>query len=123
VSPAGTYQFGAGFDFGLVRRARITGQIEAVVFSVLDLIDGRLDPIDDWLNFDNTTGLGSGADVWLETREADQDPGGSPQWSVWKRLDAGEYNCRAMQFRLQMESMDPTINVQVDVLRVKADAI
>jgi hypothetical protein len=123
VSPGATYQFAVGFDFGLVRRARITGQIEAATYSALDLIDSRVDPIDDWLNFDNTGGLGSGADVWLETREADQDPLGSPQWSVWKRLDAGEYTCRAMQFRLQMESYDPTINVQVDVLRVKADGL
>jgi hypothetical protein len=123
VSPSGTYVFAAGFDFTTVKRARITGQVEAAVYNALDTIDARTDNIDDWLNFDGTTGLGSGADCWLETRETDDDPGGSPTWSVWKRLDAGEFQCRGMQFRLQMESYDPVLNLSVDVLRVKADAL
>ena len=123
VSPSGNYVFAAGFDFTTVRRARVTGQLEAVVYNALDTIDARTDLIDDWLNFDGTTGLGGGADCWLETRETDDDPAGSPTWSVWKRLDAGEFQCRGMQFRLQMISTDPILNLQVDVLRVKADAL
>jgi hypothetical protein len=123
VSPSGTYVFSAAFDFGTVQHARVTGQLEAVVFNALDTIDARTGLIDEWLNFDGTAGLGSGADAWIETRETDDNPSGSPAWSVWKRLDAGEFECRAMQFRLQMISNDPILNVQVDVLRVKADAI
>jgi hypothetical protein len=123
VSPSGTYTFSVGFDFGVVQRARITGQLEAAVYNANDLIDSRLDNIDSWPDFDGTSGIGSGADCWLECRHTDDDPAGSPAWTEWKRLDAAEFECRGMQFRLQMVSDDSTINLQVDVLRVKADEV
>jgi hypothetical protein len=123
VSPSGTYTFSAGFDFTTVKRARITGQIEAVVFNAFDLIDSRTDDIDSWTDFDGATGIGSSADVWLEARKTDDNPAGSPTWTAWERLDASEVTCRGMQFRLQMRSFDPTINILVDVLRVKSDEV
>jgi len=123
VLPSGSYAFVTGFDFGSVKRARITGRIEAVVFNANDLIDSRTDPIDNWLSFDGSTGIGSLGDAWLETRETDDDPAGAPTWSAWKRVDAAEFECRGMQFRLQMRSFDPTYNTQVDILRVKAEEV
>jgi len=123
VLPSGSYAFDTGFDFGSVKRARITGQIEAVVFNANDLIDSRTDPIDDWPSFDGTTGIGSLGDAWLEARETDDDPAGAPTWSAWKRVDAAEFECRGMEFRVQMRSFDPTYNTQVDILRVKAEEV
>ena len=122
VLPSGVYEFSAGFDFTTVSRARITGQIETIVFNIADLIDSRTDPIDSWLSIDGDVGTGSLGDAWLEARETD-DPGGSPTWSEWKRVDAAEFECRALEFRLQMRSYDPTYNIQVNVLRVKAEEV
>ena len=123
VRPSGVYTFSAGFDFTTVSRARITGQIEAIVFNIDDLIDSRTDPIDSWPSIDGDVGTGSLGDAWLEARETDDNPAGTPTWSAWKRLDSTEVECRGMQFRLQMRSFDPTYNIQVDILRVKAEEV
>jgi hypothetical protein len=123
VIEEGLYEFAVGFDFSSVVHARITGQIEGVVSNVTDLIDSRTDNIDQWLSFDGNAGIGSGADAWIEARETDDDPAGAPTWSQWKRIDAAEFVCRGMQFRLQLRSFDPILNIGVDILRVKADTI
>lgn len=122
VTAAGTYTFSAGLDFGAVERVRVTGHIEGITVNVNDLFDDREGDIDDWLDFDGTAGGGS-CDAWLECRETDDDPAGTPTWSEWKRLDASEFECRAMQFRLRITSNDPAYNLVVDTLSVAAEEV
>jgi hypothetical protein len=121
VEASGTYTFSTGIDLGSVTNVRLTGRIEGIVVNVNDLFDARAENIDSWLDFDGTAGGGS-ADAWLEVRETDDDPSGTPVWSEWKRLDASEFSARAFQFRLQMASSDPSYNQHVTALRVTAAA-
>jgi hypothetical protein len=122
VLASGTYTFSAGFDFGVVSRRRLTGQIEGLTVNVNDLFDDRLGNIDEWLDFDGTAGGGS-IDAWLEFRETDDDPASSPSWSEWKRLDAAEVQCWGAQLRLQLRSTDVAYNVHIDTLRVKSEQV
>ena len=123
VLASGSYAFAAGFNFGLIKRVRITGKIEGSVYNVNALLDDRITDIDDWADFDGTTGIGSVCDAWLETRETDTDPTGSPTWSDWKRVDSADYQCWGMQFRAQLRSTDPAYNVGITTLQVKAENI
>jgi hypothetical protein len=89
-----------------------------------DLIDSRTDPIDSWVDFDQSSSLGSSADAWIECRETDDDPTGSPvSWSDWKRCDSGDFECWGMEFRVQFRSYDSAYNVSIDTVRVKAENI
>ncbi|MCS7002799.1 MAG: hypothetical protein NZ518_08120, partial [Dehalococcoidia bacterium] len=60
-------------------------------------------------------------DAWIEVRQTDDNPGGSPVWSEWVRLDAAEKRARAFQFRLQLRSYDPAYNQWITGLGVRAD--
>jgi hypothetical protein len=115
VGSSGTYTFSAGIDLTTVKRVRVTSKLEGVIVNVNDLIDSRTDSIDDWLDFDGT--LGADADAYVEMRETDDDPAGTPTWSAWKRLDADEHECRGLEFRAQIVTNDPAYNVHIDVLR------
>jgi len=118
---AGVYSFSAGFDFLAVTKARVTGQIEAVVENVNDLFDS--DELFDSPELFDGDADGSLCDAWLETRDTDDNPAGTPAWSEWRRLDSTEVDTRAMQFRLQMRSFDPDFNIRVGVLRVRAEEL
>ena len=122
VAASGTYTFSAGYDAGSVKRLRLTGQIEGITVNVNDLIDSRLGSIDDWLDFDGSGG-GGATDAWLEIKETDDNPSGSPTWSAWKRMDAAEYNARGIFPRLQIRSTDPAYNRHITKLRLKIEPI
>lgn len=120
IAASGTYTFSAGIDLGSIQNVRVTGAIEGVTVNVLDNIDDRTGNIDDWLDFDGTTGGGS-TDAYLEVRQTDDNPSASPAWTAWVRLDAAEKRARAFQFRLQMLSTDPAYNQTVTALSVAAE--
>ena len=100
---------------------RLTTTIAAQAINVLDQIDARAAGVDDWADFDGT--LGAPVDAWVEVRETDDNPAGSPTWSEWRRLDASEYQARAFDFRAQLSSADPSYTIQISQLRVAAAGI
>lgn len=118
IAAQGTYTFSTATDLGTVSRVRLTSRIEGSVDNVLDLVDDRTGNIDDWLDFDGTAFGGSSADVWVELRETDDDPAGSPTWSDWKRVDASEHEARGFQYRAQLVAYDPAYRPLVTALRV-----
>ena len=119
---SGTYLFQFGFDFGVVKKMRLTTRITGQSFNVLNLIDDRTDPIDQWEDFD---GLEQGAaDIRVETRHTDDDPGGgSPAFSAWERLDSAEFEARGFEFRALLTTNDPAINIQVTQLGIDAEEV
>ncbi|TAK45268.1 MAG: host specificity protein J [Betaproteobacteria bacterium] len=119
VAASGTYTFATGVDRGSVERVRVTSQIDGIIVNLNDKIDSRTGSIDDWLNFDGTDG--AEADAYVEMRETDDNPSGSPTWSAWNRLDASEHECRGLQFRARLSTTDPAYNVHIDTLRVRVD--
>ncbi len=121
LATEGTYTFAAGFDFGSAKRVRLTSKILGLVVNTFDLIDDRTGLIDDWEDFD---GVESGsADAIVEVRVTDDDPNGSPSWSVWQRLDSAEYETRGVQGRARLTSSDPAYNIHVSELQISADEV
>lgn len=117
VSTSGTYTFASGTNNGSVKKVRLRSTIELTTINVNDLIDSRTSDIDDWPDFDGTSGGGT-VDCYVEVRETDNDPTGSPTWSAWKRMDAADYEAWGLQYRAVLTSSDPAFNVNVSKLRV-----
>lgn len=117
VATAGTYTFPDTQDLGSVQSVRLRSVVELTTVNTLDKIDSRTSFIDDWTDFDGTSG-GGNVDCYVEMRETDDNPSGSPTWTSWQRLDVADRNARAFQFRAQLTSADPAYNVQVSTLGV-----
>ncbi len=121
IQSSGTYDFATGIDLGLEKKVRLTTSIVSQIINALDQIDSRSSNMDAWANFDGT--LGANADAWVEVRETDDNPSGSPTWSAWKRLDAAEFSARGFDFRARLTTADPAYNIQISQLRVVAAEI
>ncbi len=119
---SGTYTFANAFDFGAVTRVRLTSKIAG---SIVDLASGGFDEraglIDEWDDFDGSSAFGGAADAWVEYRQTDDNPAGSPTWSAWMRLDTAEAECRAVQARAQLRSTNSSYNVEITTLQVAAE--
>jgi hypothetical protein len=123
TSSDGEYTFASGFDFGTKQRRRLRSIIDGLVVNSNDLIDSRDTNIDSWVDFDGDDG-GSAADCWVEARITDDDPSSSPaDWSDWSRVDSTEVYCRGVELRAQLRSYDPSYNMNISQLRVKAEAL
>lgn len=120
LSAEGSYTFNSSYDFGAVTRVRLTSKLAVTVTNILSNIDDRAGNIDDWDDFDGSS-VGSAADAWVEYRQTDDNPAGSPTWSAWMRLDAAEAECRAVQCRAQLRSYDPAYNIEIATLQVAAE--
>ena len=118
---SGSYAFSGGIDLGTVKPIRLSAHILASVASFGTNIDQRVSDIDDWGAIDGV--FGGEADAWVEARRTNDNPSGSPTWSAWQRLDSGEFNARAFQFRAQLRSYQPEFNIEVTQLRVAADEV
>jgi len=121
IASRGTYTFGGGIDLGSVKRTRLESALTALVVNTLDKIDDRTALINDWEDFDGPLAGSADAVVWV--RETDDDPGGSPAWSAWQRLDVAEFQARGFQFQARLKSDDPAYNIQVSALTVTADEV
>jgi hypothetical protein len=122
VAAAGTYDFAAGMDLGVVSRVRLTSLIAASAVNVSTSFDETAGLFDDAAGlFDGTEG--APVDAWVEARETDDDPAGTPTWSAWKRLDAAEFVARGFDFRARLTSGDLNYTIKITQLRVAAEQI
>lgn len=121
IGEEGYYTFSGGFDFLALRRVRLTSVIDATAVNVLDRLDEREEPIDEWEDFDGT--LQAQSDARVQVRHTDDDPLDNPSWSVWNNLDSAEFEARAFQFRVHLTSRDPAYNIRVDELGVVAEEL
>lgn len=118
----GTYTFANAFDFGTVKKVRITTRISSTIYLQGDTIDSRLSNIDTWEDFDGA--IDAGADARVFVRHTDDDPGGSPvDWSSWERLDSAEFEARAFEFKVVLTRDSADYNIQLSELGVDADVI
>ena len=121
VDPEGFYQFGAGLDFGGLRRVRLRSEIGVGALALLDRIDARTSAIDGWADFDGAEG--ANIDVVLEVRETDDDPLATPNWGPWGRIDNHEIEARAIEARAILRTADPAFTPRVTQLRLYADEV
>lgn len=120
-APVGSYAFSGGIDLGSVRGIRLTSHLLAIVENTADEWDARTEDFDLWGSIDAV--FGNEADAWVEARSTNDDPGGSPTWSDWRRLDSAEYTARGFQFRAQLRSSDASFNIHISELSVSADEV
>jgi hypothetical protein len=121
ITAAGTYTFAGGFDFGSVTRARVTKTLTGIVINDNDLVDLRSNNVDDWDDFDGTTGNEADCTIWA--RSTPDNPSASPTWSAWQRLDSAEYNTRGMQFQARLASYQPGHNIYITALGATAETL
>lgn len=121
IVPNGTYTMQDGIDLGSVKKTRLGVDITTLTTNVSDIIDSRTTNIDTWESIDGVTGAQTDAEV--EVRETDDDPAGSPTWEGWKRLEIADYEARGFQFRVNLETNDPTFNIEVSALTITADEV
>jgi hypothetical protein len=119
--PSGVYTFAGGIDLGSVKSIRLSAHLLANVVAFGANWDQRVSPIDEWGRIDDV--FGGEADAWVESRLTNDNPGGSPTWSAWQRLDSAEFKARGFQFRAQLRSYQPEFNIEVTQLRVAADEV
>ncbi len=121
ITPSGTYDFAAGIDLGSVKLLRLQSSVTVSIVYTLDQIDDRASNIDDWEDFDGPVTASGDIQVWV--RETDDDPGGSPTWSSWQRLDTAEYQARGFDFQARLSIDDPAYNIHVSELTITADEV
>lgn len=116
----GSYLFSNYLDIGKVATSRVTANIKSVIQDPNDLFDSR-----DGL-FDSQPGLFDGSEFSnirskLYIRTTNDNPSNSPTWSDWKQFFVGDYNARAFEFKLEVESDNASFNIQVSELSVTVD--
>ncbi len=114
VQSSGTYEFASAMDFGAVLTRRITPQIQALAVDTADMIDAR-GYVDDWDSVDGAVINDATARLELSL-SAD-----GAAYGPWVPLLAGDVTCRAVKFRLVLESGQPTHNIEISQLSVTAN--
>lgn len=111
----GTYDYATTIDLTSVKKVQASGHVKASLVNVNDNIDNRTADIDDWTDFDGSTGANGDVVVWVRTTQ--DNPSGSPTWSSWQRCDLAELSCRGVQFKAILSVADNIFNVEVSELR------
>lgn len=118
ISGAGSYAFDTYLDLTTSATRRFEATVRAQSFDVLDLIDARLDLIDDWAPIDG--GVFNDCDATLYIATTADNPAGSPAWAAWQPFMVADFTCRAAKFRLDLASGNSSHNIKVDQLQVDA---
>ena len=116
---SGEYYFDNALDMGAVWPFKVRIDIDLEAYDVGNFIDQRVDLIDDWASFDSEVINALDAQIYMRT--TDDDPGGSPTWSDWKKIVNASYVARAAQFKLVCVNDEPDHNLYVKSLGVVVD--
>jgi hypothetical protein len=114
IASTGTYSFANALDLGSTFSLDLTRHFVTRGFLPNDTLDGRSGLVDDWLNWD-------GADVnrvnaVLKVRTTEDNPSGTPTWSVYQEFISGTYKARAFEFQAELQSNDVAQNILIDEL-------
>ena len=121
VELSGSYDFASGIDLTTVKRVRLQTVLTSLVVNVNDIMDSKLDDIDDWEDFDGTVAAAADATIWVRT--TDDDPAGTPTWGEWNRIDSSEYNNRAFDFQARLSTDDSGYNIEISELTINVDEV
>lgn len=121
LAAEGIFTFPVGMDFGTPRLVRLRSEIDVAALALSGFFDDRSDPIDAWLDVDDTDG--AEIDVIVEARSTDDDPSSNPVWSGWSRIDSSEDEVRAVELRARLSSASPDYNVLLSKLRIHAEEV
>jgi hypothetical protein len=122
-SASGSYVFATGIDLTTVKRVRMVATLAVETVQITTLFDSRTGMVDDWQDWDGPDAGGIG-EALIEYRQTDDNPGGTPVWSAWRRLAlVADATARAFQFRLSLSVSDPSYNIRVTQCRVKTQEV
>lgn len=118
---SGTYLWHAKMDLGSVKNVRVTVSQSTEVENATDTWDSS-DLSDSDESWDAAV---SGNEAWAVTyvRTTDTDPAGSPTWSDWMRLDAGEFAARGLDFKTELVAVDVNFVVKISALAALAEEV
>lgn len=114
IAPEGIYEFDEVFDLGAVATRRFEADILYRSFDTGDYIDSRTDSIDTWDSFDGN--VINDCDITLEAMTTDD----FVTWSEWTPFFVSDFTCHAMRLRVILESGNPTHNINIQRLTVRA---
>lgn len=109
-------------DLGGVERCRLTSTVESEIRAVLDRIRARTTLVSTWPRVGSGV-TGDEGDSWLLVATTQDDPGGTPTWTEWERLDASTYQARAFKFRRVLESYDSSFTPAILLDDVVAEGV
>lgn len=119
---SGEYLFANSFDLTTQTRVRLRSNVTATVVNNATTIDERAANVDDWPDIDDTEG--GSADAVVYVRHTNDDPGGTPTWSDWERLESAEYNKRAFQFKIVLSNDgNPDFNIEISELSIDKEEV
>ncbi len=118
IKSSGTYGFATNLDLGSVTRVRLRSVVAVVIENQLDLIDSRTALVDTWQDWDGLLDAAIGMDAQVWVRATNDNPGGSPTWTAYERLDSAEFENRAFEFQCRLTSGDPAYNILVNTLSI-----
>lgn len=118
VAPTGTYLFDNYIDLGTVATRKFVSKMTVQSFDVANLWDAKAGLVDDM-------GMWDGADITdcdltLYAATTDSDPSTSPVWSAWTPFFVSDFTCRAIKFKIVLQSGNPEHNISVTALRIDA---
>ncbi len=119
ISEFGSYEFPTTVDLEGVWPCSIRSVIDLESFDIGDFIDARTDLIDNWTDIDETAVDDVNAELYVRTTE--DDPNGTPTWTVWKKINTAEYSARGFQFKLICSTGTPSHNLYIRELQVTID--
>lgn len=120
IAASGTYGLGAGLDFTVPHRYRLTATVDALSINVADRIGAR-GLVSAWPSVSAAASGMTDVTVWF--RETDDDPSATPEWTEWQRLDVAEVFTRAVQAQARLTTSDPTYSPAISSISLKAEAL
>jgi hypothetical protein len=114
----GSYLFDTHLDLTTVLTRRFEADIAVLSYDIGQLLDDRMDLIDDWGLLDGNAV--DDCDATLYIAITDDDPSGTPTWGPWTPFMVGDFSCRAAKFKLELEAGIANHNISVSTLRVHA---
>ena len=117
LSPAGTYLFDTYLDLTTVATRRLEASIKALSSDTGYQWDDRSAAIDEWDDIDGA--VINDCDVTLSVACTDTDPAAAPVWTAWQPFFVADVTCRAVKFKLDFVSANPSHQIAVSTLTVK----
>ena len=118
VQTSGTYNFANTLDLGSPFALDLKRYFVTRGFYPSNLIDSRLELIDDWTDFDG--GVIDQVNAKLYMRATNDNPSGTPTWTSWQEFVNGTFNGRAFQFKAELTSSNVSQNILIDALGYEA---
>lgn len=116
----GSYDFDTYLDLTSVATRRVEADLKVYSSDTGSFIDASTALIDDWSDLDGAVVNDCDATLYFAT--TDDNPAASPVWGSWTPFFVSDITCRAVKFKLDLVSGNPTHQIAVSTLTVQVKA-